>query len=198
MNPNLISSSYIQPFNKTFQLSKPANYFTKIISLHYINSLLHISKLLTEHRTQKKIQLEDINLATQLLQDPIHKAEYNINKKILNAQSGGSKKITIRKNKQKKEIVQKVIIVEKNKFYQKTKQQLEKKIKHPYEPYKKVFTQFKKDTNISISTDAKNKISQLSNELINQLLTLSHQKSQLIPNNQTIRKNDILYTLLEL
>ena len=195
MDPNLISSSYLSPFKKTFSLSKPANYFTKIISLHYINSLLHISKLLAQHRDNPKqiIELDDINLATTLLKDPIHKAEYNINKKKFFLQNGGGhKKVIIRKNKK---IVEKVLNVENKQVYQKTKNYIENE--KTYKPYQKVFIEFKKQTGLRISNQAKNKIASLSNELINQLLTMSYQKSQLIPNNHIINKNDILYTLLE-
>lgn len=198
MDPNLISSSYLYPFKKSFSLSKPANYFTKIISLHYINSILHISKLLAQHRNnpKQKIELEDINLATTLLKDPIHKAEYKINKKTFFSQNGGSKKkIILRKNKK---IVEKVLSVENKKIYQKTKNQINKiENNQIYKPYRKIFTEFKKETGLGITNQAKNKIAELSNELINQLLTLSYQKSQLVPNNHIINKNDILYTLLE-
>lgn len=200
MNPNLISSSYLKPFEKTFHLSKPADYFTRIISLHYINSLLHFSTLLAKHRNSSKTKINenDVDLATQLLQDPIKKAEYKINHNLLNSQTGGKKKIIIRK-KQNKQIVDKVISIENNRLYQQSKKQTSHLNKNElYKPYSKLFTQFKKDNSVSINIKAKNRIALLSNELLSQLLTLSYQKTQLIPNNHTIKKNDILYTLLEL
>lgn len=201
MDPNIISSSYLSPFNKTFKLSKPANYFTKVISLHYINSLLHLSKLLAQHRqiNPNTITISDINLATQLIQDPIQKAEYKINNKLFFSQSGGSgKKKIIIKRKQQKKTIQKVLEVENNKNYQIFKKNIQNQNINIYKPYSKIFSAFKIENNTKINKDAKIKIAQLSNELISQLLTLSYQKTTLIPNNHTIHKNDILFTLLEL
>lgn len=198
MDPELINSSYISPFKKTFKISKSANYFTKIISLHYINSLLHMSKLLASHKQNKidTITKEDITLATHLLKDPIYKAEYKINKKILFSHKGGSKRKVIIKKRQNKDIVDKVLSVKDNINYQNIHNNLKNNI--IFKPYSKVYTEFKKENNISISTEAKIKVAELTNELISQLLTLSYQKSELVPNNSTIHKNDILYTLLEL